>query len=693
MSRGRPTQPTVSRLQEQLEAAKLREQVIQRVSQIVGSSLDLSEVLDLALVEVERAFAPGCCGVKVVSEVATQLHANGLCRRDGKAFPIPPEASPVDECPHVQRAFDAGDVLLLPPCDRPCCCKSPPHEQGRPLVVAPIAFGHMRLGAICLHQGSEPWTDARRDLLMVMARQVGLAIRTAWLFGQVERSTLRLESTLAGTPIVVVSTHGIVELWSQAATHTFGYGPEQALGRGLADLWRVPDPEELAQHIARAADGQAGAFEAAAWADGDRQLAISVSASPVRDRDGRVDEVLLVVQDVTDVQHELHLTKSFLRSALDGIRDFISIVDRDYRIVFANRAACARAGLPQEELCGKKCHSAYWSLKQPCPHCMTDVTFADGQPHHAVFDVAGDDGATEWLETWTYPILDPSGTAEYVIEYCRDVTEQRSQRRQLGRKVHELRQAYQQVASLNSQLLHAEKMASIGQMAASLAHQIDSPLSTIFGYAGMLAKHIAGERQREWLETIGEQAEVCRKSLRNLLDFSRKATFGRSRVDLNHVVGRVISLMEYVLRVRGIEVELHLDSAAPPVWGNEDELQQLLFNLVGNASDAMPKGGKLRIDTAPAEGGKFIDVTVTDTGMGIPPENIERIFEPFFTTKERGQGTGLGLAVCQDIVRSHRGTISVESPVRGRPSESAKGAVFRARLPAASDAAEPRARP
>ena len=138
-----------------------------------------------------------------------------------------------------------------------------------------------------------------------------------------------------------------------------------------------------------------------------------------------------------------------------------------------------------------------------------------------------------------------------------------------------------------------------------------------------------------------------------------------------------------MLRVREIEVTLNPDPAAPKVWGNEDELQQLLFNLVGNASDAMPEGGRLSIAIAP-RGDENVDITVTDTGCGISQEAQSRIFEPFFTTKERGQGTGLGLAVCQDIVRRHDGVIAVESPWHTDHSPR-EGTRFTVTLPAAPE--------
>ena len=681
------TQPTAEDLREQLRATKLREETIDRVSQIVGSSLDLDEVLELALKEIERAFSPKCCGIRLVRDIAEQLGSGGMCRLEGTATSVPNDTGPIDDCPFAQQAFQLHDVIVRPAGTHvPCCSKIPSGSDTDEVVVAPVTFGDLRSGAICLHLPVGTWSQDRRDLLVAMARQVGLAVRNAWLFGQAQRATRRLESTVAnvGTAIVCIRPDGAVVLWSQAAARTFGYDAVEAEGQLLGELWGETAGCQLVSEIAQHATGEReGVFELAARSKSGDELSLSVSVSPVHSGKGDVDEFVLVVQDVTAARREIQLTRTFLRSALDSVDDFINIVDRDYRIIFANKAARQHAGLPEDSLFGSKCHKSYWAREEPCLHCMTIETFADSKPHHAIFDLGGDNGQPRWIERWTYPIPDSKGQAEYVIEYLRDVTEQRTQRRQLSRKVHELRQAYEQVASLNNQLLHAGKMASIGQMAASLAHQIDSPLSTIFGYASMLSKALTDERHHKWLEIMTEQADVCRRSMRNLLDFSRKPTFERSEVDLNELVDKVLSLMEYMLRVRDIEVDLGPDPAAPKVWGNEDELQQLLFNLVGNASDAMPEGGRLCITTAPRDDGS-VDVAIADTGCGISPENLQRIFEPFFTTKERGQGTGLGLAVCQDIVRRHDGAIAVESPVHTDDS-SQGGTKFTVTLPVAPE--------
>ena len=681
--------PSLASTEALLRASRRREEAIARVSGCVGSTLDLREVLDLTLLEVERAFGPHCCGMRVLPDVAAHLGAAGLCRRGGRSEPVAIDSREVENCPHVEQALASGKVVIAsagagPP---PACCCPLGAIEGREstTVVAPIRFRSERYGALCLHVLADAWSGVESSVLEAMANQVGLAMRNALSFGQVERAKRRLASTIAhvGVPIICVRADGAVTMWSRAAALTFGHEPSEAEGRPLPELWAQPDVMDAVQQALGEAGGPEGAaFETQATTKSGRRLCLRVNALPEQHQEGQMDEIVLAVQDVTESLRELNLTRTFLCSALDGIQDFISIVDREHRVVFANRAACAQARQALPHVLGATCHRVYWASDAPCVTCLTDKTFDDARSHHAVFEASRPHEAPRWLERWTYPIVDGEGRPEYVIEYCRDVTENREQRRQLGRKVHELRQAYREVASLTSQLMHAERMASIGKMAASLAHQIDSPLSTVFGYASLLSEAVSDERCGEWLAAIKEQAEACRQAVRNLLDFSRKSAFERAEVDVNAIVGRVISLMEYVLRVRNIQVELRLDPALPMAWGNEEELQQLFFNLVGNASDAMPQGGLIEIATATSDDGEDIVARVTDTGLGIAEENMERIFEPFFTTKDRGYGTGLGLAVCEDIARHHGGDISVQSPVERGDGSPACGAEFVVRLPA-----------
>jgi PAS domain S-box-containing protein len=225
-------------------------------------------------------------------------------------------------------------------------------------------------------------------------------------------------------------------------------------------------------------------------------------------------------------------------------------------------------------------------------------------------------------------------------------------------------------AELERRLMQAEKLSSIGLLAAGVAHEVNTPLAVISTYAQMLAKQISGDEQKApLLEKIARQTFRASEIVNSLLNFSRVSPAEFTAVDLNQVIRETISLVDHQFVKAQVKVELALDDATGSIQGNAGKLQQVVLNLVMNARDAMPTGGTLAIQTSRKDGA--VRVAVTDTGSGIPESVMPRIFDPFFTTKtdpsftEQGgrQGTGLGLSVSYGIVREHGGEIEVESTV------------------------------
>jgi PAS domain S-box-containing protein len=228
---------------------------------------------------------------------------------------------------------------------------------------------------------------------------------------------------------------------------------------------------------------------------------------------------------------------------------------------------------------------------------------------------------------------------------------------------------------LERRLVQADKLSSIGLLAAGVAHEVNTPLAVISTYAQMLAKQISGDEQKfKLLDKIAKQTFRASEIVNSLLSFSRTSPTEFVEVDLNKVIRETLTLIEHQLQTAAIEVQLTMESGLPGVKANSGKLQQVFLNLFLNARDAMESGGTLSIRTWNEEG--FARIEVADSGQGIPPEHLERIYDPFFTTKGSRKGTGLGLSVTYGIVREHGGTIRVES----RPGA---GARFHVELPLA----------
>jgi len=217
---------------------------------------------------------------------------------------------------------------------------------------------------------------------------------------------------------------------------------------------------------------------------------------------------------------------------------------------------------------------------------------------------------------------------------------------------------------LEAQLSQADKLSSIGLLAAGVAHEVNTPLAVISSYAQMLAKQVQGDEKKSTvLDKITRQTFRASEIVNNLLNFSRTSGTEFTEVDVNRVIFDTLSLLEHQFKTAKIRVADDLAAHLPSIQGNAGRLQQVFLNLFLNAKDAMPDGGTLRIVTSNGDG---VRVTVSDTGNGISQEHIQRIYDPFFTTKnvpQNGQkrGTGLGLSVTYGIIQEHAGKIHVES--------------------------------
>ena len=217
---------------------------------------------------------------------------------------------------------------------------------------------------------------------------------------------------------------------------------------------------------------------------------------------------------------------------------------------------------------------------------------------------------------------------------------------------------------LEGQLMQADKLSSIGLLAAGVAHEVNTPLAVISSYTQMLAKQVRGdERVGPLLEKITQQTFRASEIVNSLLNFSRTSTIEFKAISLNHVLQETLGLLEHQLRTANVRVDLALQQDIPEILGNTGKLQQVFLNLFLNAKDAMAEGGVLRVETV---SNGHVEVIIGDTGSGIAAENLRRIYDPFFTTKSamvdgQRRGTGLGLSVSYGIIQEHAGKIQVES--------------------------------
>jgi two-component system, NtrC family, sensor kinase len=246
-------------------------------------------------------------------------------------------------------------------------------------------------------------------------------------------------------------------------------------------------------------------------------------------------------------------------------------------------------------------------------------------------------------------------------------------------------QATAELRDLNGKLFEArremgrlERLAAVGEVAAMVAHEVGTPLTSVSGHLQLLDEEVDDPRVRERLSVIEAHIGRAIATIQGFLDSARFPAPNRRPIQVNAVIHEVLALASPgIRRQRGVQVVMGLSPQLPEVSADGEQLRQVLLNLVTNALDAMPEGGQLSLRTRPvfgAHGKAHVQVQIADTGLGIPREDLRRIFDPFFTTKGPGRGTGLGLAICQRMVKAHKGSIEVQS-------EQGRGTTFLVTLP------------
>jgi two-component system NtrC family sensor kinase len=345
----------------------------------------------------------------------------------------------------------------------------------------------------------------------------------------------------------------------------------------------------------------------------------------------------LLYQEQGDRAAELKLLKEFNESIIESINVGLLAVDLDGRVTRLNSALEEILALHRTQAIGKKVEDLF------------NEDFAD-----TLRQVLGND---RWR-----------------LREIRNIYKLHTAQEQTGALV-----VLEDVTSrvrLEEQLQQREKLSSIGLLAAGVAHEVNTPLTGVSSYTQMLLGMLAEtDPKHALLQKVRRQAERATNIVNNLLNFSRTGDATEfSELNISRVLDDTLQLLEPQLRGNQIEIVRGYDPDAPSVFGNGGKLQQVFTNLLLNARDAIPAGGSIRISTMPADDDHSLTIEVSDTGIGIDPENVAKIYDPFYTTKGVGRGTGLGLAVSYGIVQEHSGHISVEST-------PGHGTIFRITLP------------
>ncbi len=304
---------------------------------------------------------------------------------------------------------------------------------------------------------------------------------------------------------------------------------------------------------------------------------------------------------------------------------------------------------------GEKCFARLHGRDQTCLDCPIEEIKKTGQPMQRNWQTA----SGRLIETFYYPVFNHDNQISAVTIILKDITEK---------------------TKMEAQLVHSAKLAALGEMAAGVAHELNSPITVVIGTAQMLARETVAGQDGESLQDIINCGLRCKRIIQNLLTFSRQDQAPMTTTDLNKEARRVLGLIKYQINRSQIQIVDRLDEELPAVIANAPQIQQVLTNLILNARDALKESDRaekvitLSSRAIQKEGQKWAIIGVHDNGIGIAEEHLPRIFTPFFTSKDATKGTGLGLSVSLGIAESHRGTIKVAS-------QAGQGSTFSLVLP------------
>jgi len=458
---------------------------------------------------------------------------------------------------------------------------------------------------------------------------------------------------------------------------------EAFAGRSEKDLTGLNDldmfPQEVGEFF-REMDRQMMARREAQrneeWVDypDGRHVLLETLKTPFYDNEGKVLGLIGVSRDITErnrAEEALKNSEALLRKVFETIPDLLVVLDADLRVLKSNWHGYEN--VVASSLCDNAhyCYDLFFEGQgRPCNSCHVIEVLKTGNP---VSTVKFNQKRTSCREIHAYPVYDDSGHVSMVVEHVRDITA--------------LKRAEDDRKKLEEQLQQSQKMEAIGQLAGGIAHDFNNILTAIIGYSEIISMRIGKESPlRHFIEQVLASSGRATELVNGLLAFSRKQVLHPKPVDLCEIAQGFRKMLGRIIR-EDIEFMTKVFEKELVVMADKGQIEQVLMNLVTNAKDAMPQGGRLSVEVSPVfmdsefvhthglgEPGHYACISVTDTGCGMDEETQKKIFEPFYTTKEVGKGTGLGMAIIYGIVKQHNGYINVYS-------EPGTGTTFRVYLP------------
>jgi PAS domain S-box-containing protein len=494
---------------------------------------------------------------------------------------------------------------------------------------------------------------------------------------QAEQASRQLAAIVESSEDAIISKdlNGTLTSWNQAAERLFGYTAEEAIGKPVTILIPPERNDEEPGILERIRRGQRiEHYETVRRHKNGSLLDISLTVSPIRDAKENIVGASKIARDITQRRHvEVVLRESEQRLRLATQTGKLGVWDWDIatnRISWSD-SLYALHGVGPDQFDGTV--EGFAALVHPEDRERVSESIRRAldkdMPYEIEYRAVRPDGLVVWLFT-NATVLRDGGRPVRMLGATMDISERKRAEEALQQSEEKLRQ---QAQELEQQLIMSGRLVSLGEVTASMAHEFNNPLGIIMGFIeDMLSGTDPADPNYRALQIIDEESKRCRQIVRDLMEYARPRSTEFCSTSIADAIEKTLQLVDNRLYKQKVAVEKRLDPDLPRIQADSQQLEQVLVNLYLNAIDAMPEGGKLVVEaktTRSDSTAPMAVITVADTGFGIEEADLPKIFQPFFTAKKR-RGMGLGLPICQRIVKNHGGRIEVESEPR-------KGTIFK----------------
>ena len=642
-------------LEASLKKSLVEKEIINNINKAIAISLDIREVFPSICGELRRVIPFDRACLIISNEQGQWFQVFALTKtynfseiNEGGSFPLSGSlleevvktGEPVIANNTGKGRFWTDNVLL----------KEGIHSRlGFPLTYKGKVLGAITFGS----EKTNSFNEHSYYYLWQIAPQLAIALENTKLFSRIKASEERYKTLFnnAADSMMMLDLNGKILTINQREEEIIGYKMEELIGKYIYDFLPRTSKKSILKLLEITVNAKVQTTEIEVISKNQQLLVMELDLSVVKE-ENNVLYILVHFRDITkrkNLELELKEEKNKLDNIVSEIGADLLVIDRNNKICWANKRLIENHPLGRNIL-NRTCFDTYCHFKSAPTDCPSTKVFKTGkinQTEHVVYNKH----KKIFYNAISSPIFDKEGNVVQVLELIQDITEKK--------------QAEEKQKKLQQQLVHSDRLISLGRLAAGVAHEVNTPLAILSGMIqGFLERNNTFTRETvKEFRTMQKVTKRIEKTVDSLLDLSHSEGNEYPKpININELIKNTISLIIEQFTAKNKNITLKLSSRLPKIKGFVEQLQQVFMNLLINADDATSDGDTISISTAQKDKNS-ISIGFKDTGIGIHRDYLSKIFDPFFTTKEVGKGTGLGLSITYGIIERHCGTIHVKSKV------------------------------